>query len=216
MNRAPAPHPAGVKAIALRRAVFLDRDGVLIRTSVRDGVPHPPQNLAEVEILPGVAEALSRLAKLGFLLPVITNQPDVARATQTREMVEAINAMLAVALPVTGFYTCYHDNADRCACRKPAPGMLLRAAVEWGIDLESSFMVGDRGSDIEAGQAAGCRTVLIERPYSRCDRIKPDLKVADLLEAARLVTGLPRSGSMANRSTLRAVWPIHRSGHVGA
>jgi D-glycero-D-manno-heptose 1,7-bisphosphate phosphatase len=168
----------------MHRGVFLDRDGVLIRTFVRDGIPHPPNSLDEVEILPGVREALAILRHHGFSLLVVTNQPDVARGLQTRECVEQINAFLRRQFPLDGIYVCYHDNADRCECRKPAPGMLLKAAAEHGVDLSRSFMVGDRGSDIIAGAAAGCATFLIEQPYSRCNHVKPTFKAADLMEVA--------------------------------
>jgi D-glycero-D-manno-heptose 1,7-bisphosphate phosphatase len=171
--------------------VFVDRDGVINRTTVRDGTPYPPQSLSEVEILPGVPEALERLAKLGLKLIVVTNQPDVARGTQTRGGVEMINALLMSKLPqLSAAYVCYHDRADNCDCRKPKPGMLLRAAEEHGVDLAKSFMVGDRWGDIVAGAAAGCKTLLIDLPYSQCHRCSPDHKVADLLEAARVIEGL--------------------------
>jgi transaldolase len=171
----------------LQPAVFLDRDGVLNRTAVRDGVPYPPNCADEVDIVPGVAEALQQLARRGLPLIVVTNQPDVARGTQTAERVEAINRLLADHLPITAVYTCYHDNADNCDCRKPKPGMLIRAAREHGIDLSRSFMVGDRWGDIEAGRAAGCKTLLIELPYSKGHRCTPDARVADLAEAAALI-----------------------------
>lgn len=171
----------------IRRAVFLDRDGVLIASGVVDGVPHPPPGVGHTQILPGVAEALALLKAAGFLLIAVTNQPDVARGIQTRSAVEEINDFLRRALPLNAIYVCYHDNADRCACRKPAPGMLLNAAHEHAVDLHGSWMIGDRGSDIEAGSAAGCATCLIEFPYSRCDRVKPTLKAADLLDAARKI-----------------------------
>jgi D-glycero-D-manno-heptose 1,7-bisphosphate phosphatase len=166
-----------------RPAVFLDRDGVLNRTIVRDGVPHPPDSVAEVEILPGVAEALDRLAERGFPLIVVTNQPDVARGTQTCQTVEQINHHLRQRLPLTAFYVCFHDTPDNCACRKPKPGLLINAAGAYNIDLSRSFMVGDRWSDIAAGQAAGCRTLLIDRPYSQGSRCAPDARVKDLSEA---------------------------------
>src|SRR5688572_22985126 len=167
---------------ALRPAVFLDRDGVLNRTAVRNGTPHPPDSLAEVEVLPGVAEALARLRARGLPLIVVTNQPDVARGAQKQAAVEEINNFLARTLGVTAVYTCYHDNADECACRKPKPGMLTRAAEEHGVDLRRSFMVGDRWGDVAAGAAAGCTTLLIDMPYSQCHRCTPDFKVADLAE----------------------------------
>src|SRR6266480_609336 len=113
-----------------RPAVFLDRDGVINRTFVRDGVPHPPASIDELEILPGVTDALHRLHAMGLPLIVVTNQPDVARGTQTRDAVERINDHLRQSLPLTAIYVCYHDDADRCDCRKPKPGMLLRAAAE--------------------------------------------------------------------------------------
>jgi D-glycero-D-manno-heptose 1,7-bisphosphate phosphatase len=171
-----------------RAAVFLDRDGVLNRTTVRDGTPYPPMTVDEVEILPGVHEALSKLADAGLPLFVVTNQPDVARGTQTRETVEQINAYVGRQLPMlTGFYVCYHDNPDNCACRKPRPGMLMQAAAEHGIDLSQSFMVGDRWSDIVAGAAVGCKTFLLDVPYSQCQRCSPTHVVADLAQAAELI-----------------------------
>lgn len=171
----------------VRPAVFLDRDGVLNRTTVRDGVPYPPQTVEEVEILPGVVEALRELAARGLPLIVVTNQPDVARGRQTIEVVGRINTLLASTLPLTAIYACYHDNRDACDCRKPKPGMLLRAAKEHGIDLTRSFMVGDRWGDIEAGRSAGCKTFLIDLPYSQASRCCPDARVADLSEAARQI-----------------------------
>jgi len=171
----------------LRRAVFLDRDGVLNRTAVRDGVPCPPGTLAEVEILPGVAEALQQLRRRGLPLIVVTNQPDVARGTQVRDVVEGINQLLTRRLGLDAVYTCYHDNADDCACRKPKPGMLMRAAAEHCIDLSASFMVGDRWGDVAAGAGAGCETILVNMPYSQCHRCSPDHTVADLREAVEVI-----------------------------
>src|SRR5687768_12948131 len=174
-----------------RPAVFLDRDGVLNRTTVRDGTPYPPSRAEDVEVLPGVVEACKSLAAQGLPLIVITNQPDVARGTQSREAVERINARLARELPMlTAFYVCYHDNPDACQCRKPGPGMLLQAAEEHGIDLSRSFMVGDRWSDVVAGAAVGCKTFLLDVPYSQCHRCTPDHIVADLSEAADRILSL--------------------------
>lgn len=172
---------------ATKRAVFLDRDGVLIRTFVRDGVPHPPHQLGEMEILAGVAAALRRLKAAGFELIVVTNQPDVARGTQTRETIEKMNAQLTLDLQLDGVFVCYHDNADGCSCRKPKAGLILQAAEAHGIDIPASFMVGDRWSDIAAGAAAGCRTLLVDRPYSEKGRCAPDFVVDDLPAAVEII-----------------------------
>ena len=150
----------------MRRAVFLDRDGVINRAFIRDGKPHPPSSIDELEILPGVVEACARLREAGFLLVVVTNQPDVARGTQRREVVEAINRALRTQVLVDDIKTCYHDDADDCSCRKPRPGLILDAAREWDTDLSASFVVGDRWKDVEAGRRAGCRTVFIDYEYN--------------------------------------------------
>ena len=171
----------------LRPAVFLDRDGVINATTVRGDTPYPPQTLAELVILPRVSEALAKLKALGLRLIVVTNQPDVARGTQTREVVKAINESLMSQLHLTDVYVCYHDNHHDCDCRKPKCGLLREAAREHQLDLSRSFMVGDRWSDVVAGAAAGCETFLINLPYSRCERCSPDHQVADLWEAAGII-----------------------------
>lgn len=168
----------------MRRAVFLDRDGVLLRAIVRGGRPYPPTTLAEVEVLPGVREACQALQTAGFLLIVVTNQPDVARGTQSRDAVEAINRLLRSQVPVDDIRVCYHDEADGCACRKPNPGLLLEAAQAWQVDLTKSFVVGDRWKDVEAGRRAGCTTILIGAGYGEALPSDPDGRAGSLLDAA--------------------------------
>jgi D-glycero-D-manno-heptose 1,7-bisphosphate phosphatase len=175
--------------IQLQAAVFLDRDGVLNRITVRDGVPHPPHRLDEFAFLPGVAAALFGLKEAGYHLVVVTNQPDVARGTQTRKYVEEMNEAIRTELPVLDVLTCFHDSAEGCGCRKPKPGLLLAAARRWRLNPARSFMVGDRWSDIAAGKAAGCSTVLLDRPYSGRNRCIPDYCAADLPEAVRWILG---------------------------
>lgn len=165
-------------------AVFLDRDGVINAAIVRDGKPYPPASAAALEILPGVDAALAALRAAGYALVVVTNQPDVARGTQRRAEVDAIHARLSAALPLDAVYCCFHDDADRCACRKPAPGMLRDAARDLGLDLARSFMVGDRWRDIDAGAAAGCRTVFIDRGYAERRPVVFDAVHGGLPEAA--------------------------------
>ncbi len=172
----------------LRPAVFIDRDGVLNRATVRDGKPLPPPGLQDLEILPGVAPALAELKSHGFPLYVITNQPDVARGSLTRAQVDAMNQKLASLLPVDDIFVCYHDDADHCACRKPKPGLIHEAQRKYDIDLARSFVVGDRWRDIDAGHAAGCKTILIDYGYrERKPAQPPEAKVRSLREAAEWI-----------------------------
>jgi D-glycero-D-manno-heptose 1,7-bisphosphate phosphatase len=149
----------------MQPAVFLDRDGVLNEAIVRDGKPYPPRDLSELAITLGARAALDELKREGFLLIVVTNQPDIARREAKRADVDRINAQLCAALPLDAVEVCEHDDQEHCDCRKPKPGMILNARKKFGIDLAGSFVVGDRWRDIEAGRRVGCRTILIGDGY---------------------------------------------------
>lgn len=166
----------------MKRAVFLDRDGVINRGGLGPGQAFAPFAVEHFEILPGVADALGRLKAAGFVLVVCTNQPDVRRGHGTREQVEAIHAVLRARLPVDDVRVCYHDDADGCACRKPGAGMLVAAAVDHEIRLSDSFMVGDRWRDVGAAKSAGCTAILVNR-FPEPLRVQPDIELADLPEA---------------------------------
>lgn len=170
------------------RAAFLDRDGVINRSCVREGKPYPPYSTAEFELLPGVPEACALLKSLGFILVVATNQPDVGRGTLARGVVEEIHARMCRELPIDRVEVCYDPGGGiPSECRKPRPGMLLRAAADLAIDLPRSWMVGDRWRDVDCGHAAGCRTIFIDNGYSEELRSPPDFRVYNLLEAAELI-----------------------------
>jgi D-glycero-D-manno-heptose 1,7-bisphosphate phosphatase len=169
-----------------RRAVFLDRDGVLNASRHVDGVPRPPARLEDLRLLPGVVEACHRLRDARFLLVVATNQPDVARGDQSLECVEQMNAALRAMLPLDDVLVCYHDDSDDCTCRKPRPGLLLEAARRWRIELSRSFMVGDRWRDVAAGRSAGCRTVLV-RGSAEAVAVAPDHATDSLGDAAEWI-----------------------------
>ncbi len=173
----------------MKRAVFLDRDGVINRAVVRGGRPYPPGSVEELEILPGVVEAVEALHRAGYRVIVATNQPDVANGRQSREVVEAMHLRIRAELKLTvdDIRVCYHADREGCACRKPRPGMLLDAAEAHAIDLAASFMVGDRWRDIEAGAAAGCRTILIGSGYGEPFAVTPDALATSLAEASRLI-----------------------------
>ncbi len=176
---------------SVRQAAFLDRDGVLNRALIHDGRPYSPLTLHEVEILPGVPEACERLRHNGFLLVVVTNQPEVARGRLTRQAVEEMNNFLRSRIPLDDVRVCYHDDPDGCDCRKPKPGMLLAAARDLSIDLERSFLVGDRWRDIEAGRRAGCRTVLIDCGYAESRPSGMDFETTSLPSAVEWILRVP-------------------------
>jgi D-glycero-D-manno-heptose 1,7-bisphosphate phosphatase len=177
------------KSSKLVPAVFLDRDGVINRALEREGKPYPPTSLNEFEILPEVSAACEKLKQAGFLLIVATNQPDVGRGTLKRETVEMIHAEMCRQLPLDRVEVCYHPGQGRsdCDCRKPKPGLLVRAARELGIDLAQSWMVGDRWRDVDCGHAAGCKTIFIDRHYAESLKQKPTFSAGNLAGAADII-----------------------------
>ena len=174
-----------------QRAVFLDRDGVLNRPLVRDGRPYPPLTVTDFQLYDDVAEGCARLKTAGFLLIVVTNQPDVGRGTQTRAKVDAMHEKLLSALPMLDrIEVCFHggrEHGEPCACRKPQPGMLLAAAAALRIDLRRSYLIGDRWRDIDCAQAAGCRAIFIDRSYREPLRETPDAIVPGFAAAVELI-----------------------------
>jgi D-glycero-D-manno-heptose 1,7-bisphosphate phosphatase len=174
-----------------RPAVFLDRDGVLNRPIIRNGLPFPPATLEEFELYDDVAEECARLKQAGFFLAVVTNQPDVGRGTQTRELVEAMHRKLRDAVPsLDAIEVCYHageSHGEPCDCRKPKAGMLFRAAANHAIDLHRSFFIGDRWRDVDCAHAAGCRAVFIDRGYNEPLRQQPAFTVTTLGNAVAVV-----------------------------
>ena len=171
----------------MKRAVFLDRDGVINEAPVRKGQPGSPATFSELRILPGVPEALEALREAGMTLIVATNQPDVAKGIIRRDEVETMHEYMRGHLPLEDIKVCYHIDADLCSCRKPKPGMLLEAARDHGIDLRKSFMVGDRWRDIGAGRAAGCRTVFVDYDYREQKPDAPDYVVPSLAAASPII-----------------------------
>lgn len=171
----------------LRRAVFLDRDGVINRQMVRGGKPYPPEKLSDFEYLPGAVKGIRELRNAGYLIIVVTNQPDVATGLQSKKVVQSMHDKLKVDQLCDEVKVCYHTDDDNCACRKPKPGMIIEAAVDWGIDLKASFMIGDRWRDIEAGESAGCFTFFIDYQYQERRPEKPDAIVGSLDQAAEYI-----------------------------
>jgi D-glycero-D-manno-heptose 1,7-bisphosphate phosphatase len=171
----------------VRRAVFLDRDGVINANLERDGRPVAPTRLADFKILPGVEDAVRRLKQHGYLVIVITNQPDVANGLTERSTVDAMHDEIRARLPVDDIRVCFHNDAAGCECRKPKPGLIFAAAAEYGIDLAQSYMIGDRWRDVAAGREAGCFTVFIDYSYKQDGPNFPDKVVKSLPEAVAII-----------------------------
>lgn len=170
-----------------RRAVFLDRDGVLNRAVVRNGHPYPPSRVEDFELHDDVVSGCKRLKAANFLLVVITNQPDVGRGKQSRETVEAMHLKMQSALQsIDRIEICYHAGercGEPCNCRKPRPGLILRSAAELKIDVGASYVIGDRWRDVDCARAAGCRAIFIQRGYEESLREVPDFTVRNFNEA---------------------------------
>jgi D-glycero-D-manno-heptose 1,7-bisphosphate phosphatase len=167
----------------MHKAVFLDRDGVVNHSIVRNGKPYAPRTMEEFVINPDI-HTLSRLRNLGYRLIVVTNQPDIGNGLMPREAVDAMHAALYHAFHFDDILTCPHTAQDQCACRKPKPGMLIQSQVKFNIDLRTSYMVGDRWRDVEAGQAAGCATVFLDYGYAeQPPAAPPDFTCNSLLAA---------------------------------
>ncbi len=171
----------------MRKAVFLDRDGVINRAFIRNGRSFAPTSLDQFEILPKVPEAIGLLHQEGYTVIVVTNQPDVSNGLVSKEVVESMHERMRELLSIDDIQVCYSTEAEKSFRRKPQPGMLLETAVAWNIDLTQSYMVGDRWRDIEAGKAAGCRTILIQYHYEEKQAVDPDYTVQSLWEAAQII-----------------------------
>lgn len=171
-----------------RRAVFLDRDGVIVIPEFRDGRSYAPRQLEDYRFYPDAAPALARLKRAGYLLIVVTNQPDIGHGLIAQDTVDEMHRRLLRQLPIDAVKLCPHTQDQGCPCRKPKPGLLLDSARELGISLPRSFMVGDRATDVEAGRAAGCTTVFIDLGYT--SEIKPpaaDIVVRSVADAAEAI-----------------------------
>lgn len=149
----------------LQKAVFLDRDGVLNKTKALNGKPYAPKFFNDFFLYECAAEQLYRLKERNFKLIVVTNQPDVGNGITESSEVDKMHKFITDNLPIDLIKTCFHSQTFGCSCRKPSPGMFFQAARELRVSALESFMIGDRYSDIKAGNSFGCRSILIDRYY---------------------------------------------------
>lgn len=174
---------------AYNQAIFLDRDGVINEAVVKGGKPYPPSALSDLRIVKGAAKALRELKHKGWILIIVTNQPDVTRGQIKKSDVEDINNYILNNFPITEIFTCYHDDKDKCNFRKPLPGAFFYASQKYSINLAKSFMVGDRWKDITAGKNAGCKTIFIDYNYKEQKPQNFDFCVNTLTEASNIILG---------------------------
>ncbi len=171
----------------MKKAIFLDRDGVINKAFVKNGLPISPNSLDEIEILPGVKESILKLKKLNFLCLVVTNQPDVPRGKINKNTVIKMNSFLKKETKLDDIFVCYHDDIDNCNCRKPKPGLLLKASKKWNVELKKSFMIGDRWRDIQAGESVGCKTIYLDYKYQDIKPKNPNFVTDTLLNAVHII-----------------------------
>jgi len=180
------------------RAIFLDRDGVINKVILRDGKPNSPRTLEEFVFNDGIKEVVYIMKELGYKVFIVSNQPDFARGEISQDTLERMSKKMRFELPLDDIFICLHDDHHDCLCRKPKPGMLMRAAEKWGIDLSSSFMIGDTWKDTEAGKAAGCRTILLDAAYNQGTHC--DFRIKSLSEAAEIIKTFSQSPITDNLS----------------
>ena len=174
----------------MKKAIFLDRDGVINKTFIKNSLQISPPSFDLLEILPGVKESILRLKKLNFVCLVVTNQPDVSRGKIEKKTIIKMNNYLKDEIKLDDIFVCYHDDHDKCKCRKPKPGLLLDASKKWDINLKKSYMIGDRWRDIEAGKSVGCKTIFIDYDYKETKPKNPDFTTDSLLNAVHLIEKL--------------------------
>ena len=170
------------------RAVFLDRDGVLNRSDVRDGKPYAPRHLKDFHLYEDAEPSLRALRSSGFRLIVVTNQPDIGNGLADRSEIDAMHERLSATGLIDDIYVCMHRQDEGCDCRKPKPGMLLDAAAKHSIKLADSYMIGDRKGDVQAGKLSGAKTIFIDRGYRESEQTEDaDWRVSSLSEAVDII-----------------------------
>ena len=176
-----------LKSIKKKVAIFLDRDGTLNKAFIKNGLPVSPSSFSEFKILPGVKSSIIKLKKLGFLCLLITNQPDVSRKKIKKKTVIKMNNFIKKKIKLDDVFVCYHDDKHNCDCRKPKPGLIIKAYKKWNIDLKNSFMIGDRWKDISAGKKVGCKTIFINNNYKKDKKIRANFTFKSLFKATNKI-----------------------------
>ena len=171
------------------KAIFLDRDGVINEVVFHESdKPSSPWTFSEFKLLPGIKEPLEEFKKMGFLLFIISNQPDISRGFIEKGITEKISKIIYDNFPIKEILICPHDDHHYCNCRKPKPGMIFELSKKYDIDIKKSFLIGDNWKDTEAGQKAGCKTIIINTKYNKT--IDADYRTENLSTAVKLIKSL--------------------------
>lgn len=172
----------------MKRAVFIERDGVL--NEVRPGPKNqiPPLTLEEFKVRKEAEPSLAKLKKAGFVLIVTTNQPGLSSGSQSRRELDRMHDQLRRAFPIDDIMVCPHDESDHCPCHKPRPGLLIEAAFKWHLNIDQSYVVSDKWQDAEAARTAGCTSLLIQSPW--VGKVHHDFVLKDLAAVAEKILSL--------------------------
>jgi D-glycero-D-manno-heptose 1,7-bisphosphate phosphatase len=149
------------------KAVFLDRDGIINRAIIKNNIPYSPRKLSEFTLNTDIKPVIEVVKKHGYIVIVVTNQPDVARGLLKESTLQRMHTIIRKNLPIDDIYYCPHDDLDKCPCRKPKPGMLFEAAKKWNITLAESYFLGDQERDVHTAINAGCCPIILDYPYNR-------------------------------------------------
>lgn len=171
------------------RAIVFDRDGVVNEAVIRNGIPTPPRTLSELAFVPGFEQLYDCALKKGYRLFIATNQPDIHRGLTTRFFVNDVHKHITTLFPqIEEVVMCDHDNLHNCFCRKPNPGMLFYLKGKYDLELSESFFIGDRNSDVQCGQLAGCKTIFLDHGYPKAKiNALPTYSVSKLSEVTKLI-----------------------------
>ena len=177
----------------MNKAIFIDRDGVINHLVSRDGGMYSPRLVTDFQIFPSVPDAIKQIREAGYLVVVVTNQPDISRGLLKPNVLDEMHQLLRAVCQVDAIYVCPHDNSDNCLCRKPLPGMLLQATTDLSIDLNNSWMIGDRATDMQAGNAVGLSNIFIASGQEQRSELIPEKGIVasfiTFLEAIQFISG---------------------------
>lgn len=173
--------------MVVKKIVFLDRDGVLTIPTNIDGKGFAPKSMKEVNFYSDVKSALDILDRHSFKLIVVSNQPDISTGKVNEEFVKKTNDLICEKYPILDIFVCPHNRNQKCRCRKPQVGLFEAARIKWDLDLSSAWMIGDRDSDIEAGNTLGCKTIFINRGWIDESGSQASFNSNSLMQAAEIV-----------------------------